>query len=86
MGKEIAAAGNGAYVRATNANSGLGIVMDQINHVQRKTYDAKSFKDFEDRFQFFLGLAFLFLMIEFFISNRKSLRLSRLKLFEVEEK
>jgi len=85
MGKEIAAAGNGAYVRATNANSGLGIVMDQINKIQRKTYDAKSFKDFEDRFQFFLGLALICLIAEFFITNRKSLRLSRLKLFEVKK-
>ena len=85
MGKEIAAAGNGAYVRATNANSGLGIVMDQIDKIQRKTVDTKSFKDFEDRFQFFLAIAFLLLVIEFFISNRKSQRLSNLKLFEVKK-
>lgn len=84
MCKEITAAGQGAYVRATNANSGLNIVMDQIGKVQRKTYDSKTFKDFEDRFQFFLGFAFLLLIIEFFISNRKSLRLSGLKLFEVK--
>ncbi|MCR8561145.1 VWA domain-containing protein [Mucilaginibacter sp. BJC16-A38] len=85
MGKEIAAAGNGAYVRATNANSGLGIVMDQIDKIQRKTVDTKSFKDFEDRFQFFLAIAFILLVIEFFISNRKSQRLSNLKLFEVKK-
>jgi Ca-activated chloride channel family protein len=64
MGKEIAAAGNGAYVRATNANSGLGIVMDQIEKIQRKTVDSKNFKDFEDRFQFFIGFAFLLLVVE----------------------
>jgi Ca-activated chloride channel family protein len=84
MGKEIAAAGNGAYVRATNANSGLGIVMDQIAKIQRKTVGSKSFKDFEDRFQIFLAIAFLLLVIEFFVSNRKSRRLSKLKLFEVK--
>jgi Ca-activated chloride channel family protein len=84
MGKEIAAAGNGAYVRATNSNSGLGIVMAQINKLQRKTIDAKNFKDFEDRFQFLLGAALICLLIEFFITNRKSERLSRLKLFEVK--
>ncbi|ASU35083.1 VWA domain-containing protein [Mucilaginibacter xinganensis] len=85
MGKEIAAAGGGSYVRATNANSGLGIVMDQIYKIQRKTVDTKSFKDFEDRFQIFLAIAFLLLVIEFFISNRKSQRLSNLKLFEVKK-
>lgn len=85
MGKEIAAAGNGSYVRATSANSGLNIVMDQIAKIQRKTVDSKNFKNFEDRFQFFIGIAFLLLLVEFFISNRKSLRLSNLKLFEVKK-
>ncbi len=84
MCKEISTAGNGTYVRATNANSGLNIVMDQISKVQKKTYDSKTFKDFEDRFQFFLAFAFLFLVVEFFITNQKSARLSRLKLFEVK--
>jgi len=83
--KEIAAAGMGTYVRATNANSGLSIIMDQIGKVQRKTYDSKSFKNFEDRFQFFFGSAFLLLIVEFFISNRKNLKLSGLKLFEIKK-
>jgi Ca-activated chloride channel family protein len=85
MCKEITAAGQGAYVRATNANTGLNIIMDQISKVQRKTYDSKSFKDFEDRFQFLIGFAFLLLIVEFFISNRKSLKLAGLKLFEVKK-
>jgi Ca-activated chloride channel family protein len=85
MGKEIAAAGNGVYVRANNTNSGLGIVMNQITRVQRKLYDSKMFKDYEDRFQFFLAIALVLLVVEFFISNRKNMRLSGLKLFEVKK-
>jgi Ca-activated chloride channel family protein len=85
MGKEIAAAGHGAYVRATNANSGLNIVMDQINKIQRKTLDTKNFKDYEDRFQIFLALALVLLIIDFLITNRRSERLSRVKLFEVKK-
>ena len=85
MCKEIAAAGGGVFVRASNAGSGLNIVMDQINKMQQKGYDSKQFKDFEDRFQFFFVMAFLLLVVEFFISNRKSLRLSRLNLFEVKK-
>ena len=85
MCKEIAVAGNGVYIRATDANSGLGIVMDQIHKMKQKTYDSKSFKDFEDRFQFFMAIALFLFIAEFFISNRKSLRLSNLKLFEVKK-
>jgi Ca-activated chloride channel family protein len=84
MCKEIATAGHGVYIRATNANSGMGIVMDQVNKMKQKTYTSKQFKEFEDRFQFFLAIAFLLLIAEFFISGRKSQRLSRLKLFEVK--
>jgi Ca-activated chloride channel family protein len=85
MCKEIAVAGNGVYIRATDANSGLGIVMDQVHKMKQKTYDSKSFKDFEDRFQFFMAIALFLFIAEFFISNRKSLRLSNLKLFEVKK-
>jgi Ca-activated chloride channel family protein len=85
MCKEIAIAGNGIYIRASNANSGLGVVMGQVSKMQSKNYDSKTYKDFEDRFQFFLVIALLLLAVEFFISNRKSLRLSNLKLFEVKK-
>lgn len=84
MCKEISTAGNGVYVRASNANSGLGIIMDQIAKMEKKSYDTKVFKNYEDRFQVFIALAFLLLMLEFFISNRKNLKLSTWKLFEVK--
>lgn len=85
MCKEISQAGNGVYVRANNANSGFNIVMDQVNKMEKKTYDSKTFKNYEDRFQFFLGFALLLLVLEFFISNRRNLKLSELNLFEVRK-
>jgi Ca-activated chloride channel homolog len=85
MCREIAVAGAGTYFHATSANSGLGYAMNQINKMQQKAYDTKTFKDFEDRFQFFLVLTLALLVIEFFIANRKNERLTRLKLFEVRK-
>lgn len=84
MCREIAIAGNGVYVRASNANSGLNIVMDQINNMQKKSYDSKMFKNYEDRFQFFLIAALILLLAEFFISGKKNLKLSEVNLFEVK--
>ena len=84
MCKEIASAGGGAYIRASNANGGLGIVMDQIEKMNKKMFGTKMFKDYEDRFQIFLVLALIAFAIEFFISNRKNLKLDKLKLFEVK--
>ncbi|GAA4788395.1 VWA domain-containing protein [Olivibacter ginsenosidimutans] len=84
MCKEISAVGHGVYVRASNANSGLGIVMNQVASMEKKTYDTKVFKNYEDRFQVFIALALLFLVLEFFISNRKNLKWSAWNLFEVK--
>lgn len=85
MGKEIAVAGKGVYVRASNANSGLALIMGEIDKMQKKTYDSKAFKSYEDRFQVFLGISFLLLITEFLISSRKNKKLSEVNLFEVKK-
>ncbi|SEN72178.1 Ca-activated chloride channel family protein [bacterium A37T11] len=82
MCKEIAGAGRGVYVRASNANSGMDIVLDQVNKMQKKTYDSKNFKDYEDRFQLCLAAALVLLLLEFFISTRKKVRLRAFNLFD----
>lgn len=84
MAREVATAGAGAYVRATQAESGLSIVMDQIAKAQRNAVNSKSFKDFEDRFQYLLVPALLFLLLDFFMANRKNSRWSRINIFEVK--
>lgn len=86
MCREIALAGGGTYFHASSANSGLGYAMNQISKMQQKVFDTKTFKDFEDRFQFFLVLTLVLLAAEFFISNRKNERLTNMKLFEVKKK
>ncbi|MCB9334839.1 MAG: VWA domain-containing protein [Flavobacteriales bacterium] len=85
MLKQIAAAGEGTYVRATNANAGLGIIMNEINKMEKKEFDSKSYRDYEDRFQPFLIIALLLLIVEFFISNRKSSKLDKINLFDVKK-
>jgi len=84
MLKEIAIAGNGAYVRASNANAGLNKIMDEINQLEKKEFGSKSFKDYEDRFQIFLLIAFLLFVLEYFISSRKSNKLNGVNLFETK--
>ncbi|MDB4533609.1 VWA domain-containing protein [Vicingaceae bacterium] len=85
MLKEIAAAGNGSYVRASNANAGLGIIMDEIDKMEKKEFGSKSFKDYEDRFQIFLILALILIVIEYFISNRRTSKLDGVNLFETKK-
>src|SRR5690606_12158950 len=82
MLQEIAAEGNGTYVRATNANAGLSIIMEEINKMEKKEYGSKVYKNYDDRFKLFLIAAMVLIIIEYVISKRKSDRLTKIKLFE----
>jgi len=84
MLKEIADAGNGSYVRASNANAGLSTIMNEIDKLEKKEFGSKTFKNYEDRFQLFLIIAFVLLIVEFFISNRKSSKLDKINLFKTK--
>lgn len=86
MCQEIAAAAGGMYVRASTGGSGLDVIMEQVDKMEKKAVDVRLFKSYEDRFQLFLGFALLLLLVEFFISNRKSRKLGALNLFEVKKK
>ena len=82
MLQQIAAAGNGSYIRANNVQSGLGILFAELNKMEKVKFGSKVFTDYEDRFQYFLMAAIILLILEFFISERKSKFLSSIKLFE----
>lgn len=79
--KKIASEGNGVYVRATNTSTGLSSIFNEINKMEKTEYEAKQYTDFEDRFQPFLALALIFLIIEFLISERKSKWVEKVNLF-----
>ncbi len=82
MLQEIAAAGEGTYVRATNANAGLSIIMNDINKMEKKEFGSKVFKNYDDRFQLFLLISLVLLIIEFLISKRRSSKLDKINLFQ----
>ncbi|HEX8514910.1 MAG TPA: VWA domain-containing protein [Bacteroidia bacterium] len=84
--KEIAASGNGVYVRATNSDAGLNSVLSEIDKLEKKQFDSKMYSDYEDRFQWFIAGALLFLLAEILLSERKSRIYKRLDLFGEKKK
>lgn len=72
MLQQIANAGKGIYVRASNSQTGLNQIFDEINRLEQNSYDTQSFSDYEDRFQYFIGFALLILFINYIINERKS--------------
>ncbi len=82
MLQQIAAAGQGTYVRANNSQAGLNKIFEEIDQLEESEFETKTFSDYEDRFQYFLGFSIILLLIEFIIVERKSKWANRIKLFE----
>jgi Ca-activated chloride channel family protein len=85
MLRQIAAAGDGSYVRANNATTGLSKVLDDINKIQKQEIETRQFTDYEDRFQIFLAMALILLLVELLIADRKGKLTDKFDLFGKEK-
>ena len=71
MLQQVAASGGGTYVRANNSKTGLDVLMDELEGMQREEFESKMFTSYEDRFQYFIAVALLLLLIEVLLPSRK---------------
>ena len=70
--KNIAITTGGSYVRATQSEFGLALLYDRsISHLEKRDIESKMKKHYQERFQYFLGLAVFLLFLEPLISERK---------------
>ena len=86
MLKKIAQAGGGSYIRAQSTQTGLDKLFKEISKMEKSNIETKVFKDYKDQFQWFIGISILFLIIRFFMSERKSEWSNNINLFEENEK
>ena len=80
--QDISSATNGVYVQASSADIGLDAILNKIAELDKKQLESKMYSDYEDQFQWFLGAALLFLVIESFLSERISKLWKKLNLFD----
>ncbi|MBP6978779.1 MAG: VWA domain-containing protein [Lentimicrobiaceae bacterium] len=85
MLQQIASAGQGVYVRASNASAGLSKIFDEINELNKTEIDSMMFSDYEDRFQYFLAVSLIFLILELMVVERKSKWIRNLNLFHLKQ-
>jgi Ca-activated chloride channel homolog len=78
----IASAGGGLFVRAGSSGTGLDIVMDEIEKMEKAGFEEVQYTEFTDRFQYMAFIALLLLLLDFIIAERRSKWLSRIKLFK----
>jgi Ca-activated chloride channel family protein len=80
--KEVAKAGGGAYFPLSEAESLYMTLKNTIENLEKRSIEKGVFDQFESYFQYFLAIAFLLLLIEYIISERKSKWLNSKQLFE----
>ena len=72
--RDVAAAGNGLYVRAGNSEFGLNPIIDDIKKMDDEKYSSIVFEEYDEQFMYFLAIALFFFVIELLIGDRKSKR------------
>lgn len=70
--KKIAIDGNGKYFRGTNYEDHLDKIYTELSELEQTEFGVKKVTDYEDRFYFFLIPSLILLVLEFFISEKKS--------------
>ncbi len=70
----MAAAGNGAYVRAGNDEFGLTPIIDDIKKMEDEEFNSIVFEEYDEQFMYFLGIALFFFVLEMLIGERRSRR------------
>lgn len=71
--RQIAKAGEGLYVRASNADVGLGQLMDEVNRMEKTMLEERIFSDYAEKYQYFL-LAGCFRVCGIYDSGRRNKR------------
>ena len=70
--QDVAAAGNGVYVRAGNSEFGLNPIIDDIKRMEDEKYSSVVFEEYDEQFMYFLVIALLFFVIEMLVGDRRS--------------
>ena len=83
MGQEIAAAGNGMYVRADNTNSALKALQKEIEKMNKTELDSKVYSEYGEQFQIFAWIALFLLIADFMTLDRKNRIFRKVKLFSL---
>ena len=84
MGKSIAQAGQGLYVRADNTNAALKTISKELDKLAKTDLETKVFSEYNEQFQSFAFIALFLLLAEVFIFGRKNKRLSKINIFDVK--
>jgi len=80
--RELAENGGGQYYLVQEGNQIITELKSEIDRLEKREVEQRSFSEYASYFQYFLGVALLLLFIEYLISNRASLSKGK-SIFEI---
>lgn len=84
--QEIAKAGEGMYVRASNTDVGLSRLLDEVGKMEKSILEEKVYTDYAEKYQYFILIGLFFIFVEFMILGRRNKRLMKINIFKREGK
>lgn len=83
--KLIAKNSSGGYIDGGSTQEVVEYVKSALENIERTEFETTQFTDFNSQFQWFLGAALLFLVIDIFLLERRTAWVRRLNLFNEKE-
>ena len=74
MLRQVAKAGNGAYVHAGNDEFGLNPIIEDIRRMEDEEFGSVVFEEYNEQYIYFFGIALALLVIEMLIGARRPKR------------
>ncbi|MDC9723667.1 MAG: VWA domain-containing protein [Urechidicola sp.] len=81
---EIADKGNGKYVLGNRTQKTVDYVEEILTKAEKTEFETKQFSDYKDQFQWFVGFALLFIVLDAFMLEKKTKWIQKLNLFNKE--
>ena len=79
--RDIANAGNGKYINGNKTQETIASIKDILEKAEKSEFETKQFSDYEDQFQWFLGIALFLLVIDLLLLEKKTKWVQKLNLF-----
>ncbi|WP_369048140.1 VWA domain-containing protein [Tenacibaculum sp. UWU-22] len=83
--QDIAKAANGTYIDGNKTETPVKAIEKIISTAQKSEFETKQFSDYKDQFQWFIGFALLFLVLDIFLFDKKTKWLRKVDLFNEEK-
>lgn len=82
----IADEGNGKFINGNKTQETIDIVEDILLKAEKNEFETKQFADYKDQFQWFIGFALFFLIIDVLLLEKKTKWIQKLNLFNQANK